>query len=226
MATDLTDWSPEILPDIPSAPVPAIKIAIRRAAIDFCRKTLLWTYDLERIDVVATEQSYALTVPADQYGRIISVDSVKYKQDGKDDDQFAFIDPISENQKDLEDPSGAWRYTTGPMPSEFWVDIVDKNLHLLPIPTEDSDEGLLIKVNLKPTNTCDTVPDFLYDDYVQEIGYGALADLFGRKAMDWYDPNQAKDYFLKFITACNNTKTKKITGATKRPLRVKMREWV
>lgn len=222
MATNLTDWSPELLPSIPLLPIQGIKLAVRNAAIDFCKETLLWTYTLDRIDVVEDTQDYTLTIPAAQYGRVISLDDVKYKQDGQDDDQFVSLDIISEEQEDLY-RSGNWKFSTGPTPSECWMDNVDKTLHLLPIPDTDSDEGLLVRVNLKPIATADTVPDFIYDDYRNVITEGALFYLFMRRNMPWYDPIQGKECEIKFREKCADAKLRKITGPTKKSMMAQMR---
>lgn len=224
MATDLTEFSPEILPSIPVAPVPTIRLAVLGAAIEFCEQTLLWTYALARINVAAEIQDYTLTIPAEQYGRIISIDDVKFKENGADDDQFRSLDVISENQEDLHN-YGSWKYAEGESPSKYWADIQNKQIHLLPIPQTASAEGLLVRVNLKPVLNATTVPDFLYNDYRETIGYGALGRLFQLKTMPWFDFGAARFYKDMFRDLCNNTKLAKITGATKRPLQIKLRRF-
>lgn len=222
MATDLTDWSPDILPDIPTVPIVAIISAVRDAAVEFCEKTHLWKVDLTRISVVADTQDYTLTPPASS--ALVIVDNVKYKQNGQDDDQFVTLDPISKEQQNLFQ-SGNWIFATAPTPSQYWVDNVDKDLHLIPIPEDASTSGLLVHVVLKPSATCTTVPDFLYDDHRKAIASGALSNLYAKKGMSWYDPKEAQVYGAMFANDCNNAAIKRITGATKRPLRVQFRSW-
>ena len=228
MATDLTEWSPDILAHAKRATANVIKQSVRDAAIAFCEKTWLWTVDLTVMSVVADQQDYTLADPSD--AKIIVVDNVKYKEDGQDDDQFRNLEPISENQMDLND-SGSWPYRESSAPSGFWADVVEKELHLYPIPTEASTDGLLVRVVARPSDACTSVSDFLYEEHRKAIAKGALADLFSQEVMDWSDLtdpvsfnhllNKANFYEKKFESACNNVKIKKITGATKRPLRVK-----
>lgn len=226
MATNLTDWSPDIMPDIPILPIPALKKAIRDAAIDFCKRTLLWLYTLDRIDVVANTQVFDLDIPAGECGEIISIDDVKYKEDGADDDHFKTLDPISENQMDLHN-SGSWKFITSTAPTHYFGDNNDKtHFALYPIPTEDSDEGLYVRVNLKPTVSCETLPDFLYTEHRDTIAFGALASLFMKRSMPWFDAQQAGINNVFFRAGCAEGKTSKIIGPTKRPMRVKMREFV
>ena len=118
MATALSAWEPEILPDITNVPRPALENAVRNACIEFCERTHLWTEDLDRITVAADTREYALTEPSG--ATIILVDDVKYKQDGLDDDQFVTLDPVSENQKNRKD-SGSWKYRESTSPSGYYA---------------------------------------------------------------------------------------------------------
>lgn len=229
MATNLTAWSPEIKSDIIGVPIQAIKLAVRNACIEFCERTLLWTYELTPISIVALTQDYTLSIPVALYAEIICTDFVKYKADGADDDQYVDLPPLSENQSDLGGDVGssdAWKYETASAPTRHWMDIIDKQVHLWPIPTVASTSGLLVKTCLKPNDTTDTVPDFLRRDYRKTIQKGALGYLFERKATPWYDMNEAMKNNNEFISLCNNSMRKKIQGATKRQTSVQMREFI
>ena len=232
MATNLTEWNHDIRPFAKRIDPSIIKKAVRDAAIAFCEKTWLWTVNLTRISVVADQQDYALTDPSD--AEIIVVDNLKYKENGQDDDQFRNLDPISENQMDLSG-SGSWPFAESSSPTGFWVDVVDKILHLYSKPTEASTDGLLVRVVVRPSDGCTSVPDFLYEEHRKTITQGALADLFSQLLIDWPDPedivgfqyllNKANFYENRVEGACNEAKTKKIVGLTKMPLRVKFQSF-
>jgi len=219
---NLTEWVPELISDIPEVTLPALLYDVRNACIIFCEKTLLWKEDLDRITVVADQSNYTLTAPDNSV--IISIDDVKYKQDGEDDDQFTTLTPASENQMDLHS-AGSWKYRESSTPSKYWVD-KDRVLYLLDIPTEASEEGLLVRVNLKPTRSCTTVEEFLYNDHFDAIAHGAKALLFSRKALPWYDPKLALEHETRFQELIDNAKGIKTDGYTKRPRRVKMRDFL
>jgi len=227
MATDIIDWAPEILPWITGVPMPAIELAVRNAAIDFCKNTLLWTTTLDRITVEEDTADYTLELDTDLYAEIIGTDNVKYKQDGQDDDQFINLFPMSEVQMDMDTyVSGSWKFWTSPTPTHHWMDITTKTLHLYRIPEDESTEGLLVMLNIKPNDTTTTLPDFLMRDWRQVIGFGALGDLFQRKATPWYDKSAGVDYETKFNNKCNEALNLKVSGATKRPMGVRMRNFV
>ena len=225
MATLLTAWTPEILTQVVGVPAPGIKFAVRNAAIKFCEETLLWTTTLDRISIVAGTGSYALTMPVSQDGEIINIDNVKFKEDGQDDDQFRRLDPISETQQDLID-SGSWSFLSGPNPNNYYSDFLNKQLNFYQIPTVASASGVLVKVNVRPEIDCDDLPDFLYQDYREKIKHGALEFLFGSKAMAWYDIEKSMYHGAMFKDACADGKQDRISGPTKRPMSVRMRNWL
>lgn len=225
MSKALTLWYPEINPDIPNVPIPALEESVRAAAIRFCEKTHLWAVDLDRIDVVADQSEYTLTVDADLYAELVEVQNVKFKIDAADDDQFVTVDPVSEVQADIN-RSGGWRSYTATSPYQYYIDPVTKTtLNLLPVPEEDSTEGLLVKVVIKPLRSATVLPDFLYNDYREIIGFGAKSSLFRRKGMPWYDPRESVANERDFLNGCNNGKWRKVKGAaaTGAPGQVKMR---
>lgn len=229
MAENMTNWAHFIHPQIAGCPVPALIDSVRDAAIQFCNETYLWTYTFPRINVVADQNDYTLTDPGGELGEIIVIDDAKYKQEGFDDDQFKRLDPMSENQADL-DPDrfpGSWQFTTGTVPDAYYLKDEDPNtLYLWRIPTEASTGGLLVRVNLRPTRTAVTLPDFMWNKYAQHISEGALADLFTMKNMPWYDPLEAERRGVAWSAAKSDAKFFKYSGATKRPLRVRMRRGI
>ena len=224
MSVELTEWGNEIWPHIMGLPSPALKTAVRHAAIDFCKQTLLWEYTLDRIDVEADESDYTLTIPTAQYALLSGLVKVKYKEDGADDDQFTRLTITSETELEAQ-YSGPWQFYEATVPSKVWMDNVNKQLHLVPIPTEDSSEGLLVKVSLKPSDTSLVVPDFLYNGYKDEIANGTLAYLLSLKNTPWYDQGLSMEFKNSFKYGCDNASMKRVTGPTNRPMQVRMRRF-
>jgi len=228
MSVAMTTWKAEVYPHLVGVPTPGLVNAVRNASREFCKETQLWTYELARISILANDNDYTITIPADQYGELVVIDNVKYKVDGADDDQFKNLDPISENQMDVDDEqSDAWKYQTGSSPTKFWMEPDDDaTLYLHPIPTVASASGLLVRVFLKPTKTATVVPDFIYYKHEPAITQGALAELFAMKAMPWYDPNLANAWGASFRSSIANARNTKASGLTNRPLTVRMRSFV
>ena len=230
MATSLKSWETKILPKIPNVPIPAMYDALRNACRTFCEKTHLWVYTLPYIDVAALTADYTLHIPDGSVGdggidlnaELIGIpdDGVRYRENGEDTDTFQHLTLTSETDMDVV--SAIWKYETADVPSKFWMDNVDKKLHLYPIPEDLSTDGLEVHVILEPDKTCTTVPDFLYRDYVDEITWGALAELFGAVSTPWYDEALTDKYEERFKSGYNNAKTKKFTGPTNKPITLKL----
>lgn len=223
MATEnISSWAGDILPKVPGVPWPGFIAAVRDAAIEFCRKTIIHSVWLDRISIVASTAEYSLTLPSgNTHLRIWDVDQVFYKENGADDDTFTPLDP--ESEQELERSLGsAWRFDTAPQPSKFIIPEYNPyTIRFKPIPTVASASGVLIRVNVVPLETATALQDWLYYRHKEAITAGALAELFGHKAAPYYDPNEAQRWRVVANNAIDNMLTRKITGATKRPLKVR-----
>lgn len=220
---NLTDWIPNITKHIPNIPAPDINNAVRDACRKFCVETWIWKNTLALINVVASTSAYDLTIPAALYAELVAVpnDGVRYKQNGEATTQFSPLTCTSEDELDAE--SGNWRYETSPQPTRFYVDNIDKKVNLVYTPEDASASGLEVSVILKPSKTALTVPDFLHDDYEDVIEAGALEDLLNRKNRSFYDPQEAGRHGSRFRAGYNEAKMKRFTGATNKPMSIKMR---
>lgn len=228
MTVALTNWDRLILPSVPFAPDVAVQAAVLDAAIDFCEGTLIWKEWLNRISVVASDRDYALALPValETYADIEKVYQVFYKENGADDDQFAPLDPTSEDEMDATMGDG-WFFHTSTRPSKYFISASDpKTLNLYAIPTVASVSGLLVRVYCKPLSTATLLPDFLWADHKHAIKHGALAALFGAKGMPWYDPKEEAKHYGLFQNEKDNALFVATVGPVKKEMRVKMRDWI
>lgn len=223
MAVNLSNWYQGALQHIPNLPANALIDAVREAGRKFCVETWLWKYTLPLINVVANTSAYTLTIPGTLYAELEAVpdDGVRYKKSGATTDEFGNLYCTSEDE--LDGQFRNWRYQTHPYPSKFYVDNLDSQLHLVPIPENASVLGLEVTCILKPDKTCTTFPNFLYTKYEDVILEGALERLFNRSGSSWYDPEMAAKHGLEFRKGYNEAKMKRFTGATNKPMSLKMR---
>lgn len=215
----ISNWATDILPKVPGVPWPGFINAVRDAAEEFCKQTLLHSVWLDRISVVASTPEYALALPTAPalYLRLWNVDQVFFKENGADDDQFAPLTPASEQELERVYQT-SWRFATGPNPVEYIIAEYNPNyIRFRPIPTLASASGVLIRVNVIPLETATTLEDWLYHRWAGEIAAGALADLYSHKAAPYYDPQASEMWTTTFRDGIANAKLKKISGKTKRP---------
>ena len=221
MATTLTSWHEDIVHSVPGCPNFVITKALRETAIDFCEDTLLWYTDLDRITMVDGTNSYALSVAAGLQGQIAVIQSVKFKTNGTADSTFTEIPPTTLLEMAATKVAN-WEFETADAPTYYYLD-VDDNLILYPIPSAGSTSGLLLKVNLRPTETATSVADFLFTRHRRLIMQGAKAKLLSMVGVPWTDDAKAAENMQQYEIAKGMEKDERYTGYFNRNLQVGMK---
>lgn len=221
---NVSTWRTEVAYHIKGPDSTLVDWAVVEALRDFCYHTGLWRYKLDRIDVVADEAEYAFTaVTTDGANVLDSIVWAKYKQDGLDDDQFSDLHLYEFDAEELR-RRGAWEFEESTTPSGIMV-TNEKEFRLYPIPTEDSDEGLYIKVQVKPAVGATKVPSFLYNDYHKGITHGAVSILQNMTNKAWSQKDHAKDNWNQYRAVRENAKSDRQHGRSARSLVVRPRFW-
>lgn len=176
-----------------------------------------------------TDLSGAGVLLAAQSAQIVAIESVKYKMEASDgteldDDQFSFLKPITKESWDRRH-TGNWIYRESSGPSGFYID-ANRVLYLYPIPTENSVKGLQITAYLEPIRAAISVPDFLYENFYNQILDGAFAYLFRMRGQAWEDVPLSQHHRIKFLQQLNDSKHTKWKGRTTRSLGVTARRFV
>ena len=230
MTVQLSEFYPYLAPSFPGAPTPALNMAIIQAAQEFCEETNIWLQLLDPIDIVSLQYEYSLSVPSgmEAYADLIGVESVKYKQDGEDEDQFVSLKPLSEIQVDREARDGAvsagWKYEEEPAPGYYYIDPATPGiLSLYPTPDTASAEGLLVRAILTPLDTATVLPDFLKQKWQRAIVYGAKEFLYSITSQPWADPNLEMRAKIDFSNEKVRAKYHAITGEVTMNTMVRMR---
>lgn len=158
-----------VTPTVPSAPPEEVQQAIRDAAVEFCRRTNVWTeqlpdlvtdagietYDMDRPDDSDVYKLLRVSVAAIPWGLKTYAEGLAARQDQSlQQGDSAFVDPKS-------------------------------RLHLAPAPITS---GLTISSDavLVPTKTATTLPGLL-EQYAEDVAFGALMRMLRAKGTDWFD---------------------------------------
>lgn len=173
-----TDFLVFIEPHCEGVPQPLAVHCLREAAREFCRETHIWTRDDAGNDVQAGEAEYRWA-PAGDYV-VCGVDLAKLS--GSD------IWPVSEI--DLDECMPDWRTAEAENPRWF-LRPEDGTIRLVPLPTKDHPGGLFVKLALKPSRTAAQCPDFLLEEWGEEIAAGARQRLRLLPGKAWTDPAMA-----------------------------------
>ena len=220
----IATWQTEVAYHVKGPDSDLVDWAVVEALRDFCYHTGLWRYTLTPIDIVADEAEYSFVdIDTDGVNVLDSIIWAKYKQDGQDDDQFVDLELMEFDNEELN-RRGAWEFEESTTPFGIMVNQV-KDFRLYPIPTEESEGGLYIKVQVKPATTATKVPSFFYDDYHKGITHGAVSILQNMTNKAWTSKEHAKDNWNQYTKVRENAKADRQHGRGARVLRVKPRFW-
>lgn len=178
----LSDLLPLIGQHCPNAPTASMEFWARRAAREFCQRTLAHQATLASFDSVAGTDEYTLSCGTDlQPSKLLSV-----RFAGR---ALSLITPAElDAMPDLDETDGT--------PEAAYLSGTDK-LTLYPSPAAVS--AVAVRLALEPTVTAATIPDDLFKQYGQDIACGAVKYL--ALAPDGRDPALASAMATMFEQA-------------------------
>jgi hypothetical protein len=203
---------------------------ILRTLRNFCRETWIWREVLPKISVVEDTDAYTLTPGTDNSDvtpEVYMVDWVKYKEDGLDDDQFAFLSPWNIETEEVPTSTGinaGFVESSADAPEVFYID-PDDSLIIKPIPNENAagTENMQVKCMLMPSLTCTTAPTWIFRDFLETIAKGTASRITRQASKKWYDPNISDMYLHDYRRKRNNeARTQRWGGKNRTQLHVRV----
>jgi hypothetical protein len=213
VATNLTEISRRVAPDVMGCPNVLVDEAVLRTLVKFCEETQILEKAFEH-DVLATD-----VVAADNDS--VSVNLATYLTDGRPILLTEFrIDGVAwdaqeikllNDQDDLDEIaiSGTKFFT--------WPDTT----HIKFYGIEAEAQRFYIKQIFVPLDTATTVDDDIYYRYRDAIAAGARALLMFMPKKDWTDPVMATRYLADYNDGVAGAKIKQSHGMTRRSQSVK-----
>lgn len=146
---------------------------MRRAAIEFCRKTGVWSAVLAEVDLDSSDFPYSPTPDTDAaIHKIVSVIM---------DGESPGLEEVSVRAMDID--FNDWRTETG-VPANF-INTPKGTATVIPLP--DAARGFVFTVIYEPAADATTLPDALVNDWLDEIVSGASAKLSALPKKPWTD---------------------------------------
>jgi hypothetical protein len=203
------DFFDFVLPMLPGVPQDLATLHIRSAAIDFLAETGVYQETLPPIDVVYGEPEFTLEAP----------------------DGFAMVRVMQmycsgkEMNPDYEDrlASLGWDWRDQEGTPAAYIQYSSERVRLVPIPDRNIDNGISVKVALKPSRLGTGIPDYVFEDYVEIIAAGAISSLAAIPAKPWTSADVETKYGAKFSKGKRDTKIEVNKSFTRASLRVKLR---
>lgn len=169
MSITLESFLPYVIPHVIGCPEPLAIQALRRACIEFCRRTDIVQRIQAPMDATVDTQEYAVTIPADMdMCRVLGVAWNQY-----------WLVPVPPEQAksgpllrgaDL----GTAEALTGP-PKFYHLKTPDAtSVCVYPLPDSTYAASLLIQASFRPTLSALSVDDSLFDDWLDGVAAGAI----------------------------------------------------
>lgn len=200
----LDEFYIEVRPEVPGCPIAVMNRALVNASIEFCDRTLTWRTEIDTQGANDGTSDYDLEVPA--CGRVAAVLYV-----GHDD-----VRVLPGNERNLDDGVDGWRLSTSEADVATYYYLPDrKTLRLSLTPASDLSGGLDIFCAFKPVAAATKLPDVLYDDHLEAIGWGAKARLMLMAGTPWANPSLAGIYSNSFQTAIIKERAERFNDYTR-----------
>lgn len=194
----LAAFIPYVAPEVPGCPEPLMEDAIRRACIEFCRRSEILREALSVSTV--TEQDYVTLAPVG--GDVARVYDV-------------MIDDVPLDRTRRADyPNDG---DTGE-PDFYYVEGLDV-LRLYPVP--DAVYTLDVNVVVMPGSAATEVDDILLSQHRYTIAAGARAALLSMANQPWSNPAEGEKNATLFMRQTDKARTRTAKGGTNAPLRTR-----
>lgn len=202
-----------VRPSVPGCPISLTDAAIKAAAQEFCRKTLIWTEEVICGDLVAGMRTYKFNGHDQPYSivmpRTVIVREKQYKNNDPTQEVVSIRDHILKptNIQDLELYTPQWRRLQAEYPTRYWMK--DPNTFIfVEVPTKDKYEALKVFCAVQPSTTSDGVPEHIFDNWGEVIAAGALKRLLAMKGRVWADSSLVQYYHNIFYAGISQAKSK------------------
>jgi hypothetical protein len=194
-------WFDKVVSGAQLAPNVMIRRDIVEICRDICARTMLWTSELNPIDVVADQAEYSLPIAG---ADICGVDRAEFNG--------VNINPTSETALD-EDTREVeeWRPRTIAIPERYFVN-EKYEIRLVYIPDAALSAGLAVWAYLMPVPEATEVPLFLYNEFKDLVTLGTLGKLKMRPDMPWSDLQAGAGFMDVYEAKMPMAKQKKFTG--------------
>lgn len=192
----------EVLPYVHDCPTPVAINAIRNACIEFCEQTELLLHEHNPITVVPNVGNYELDLPT--YTTAVRIYDGWYQD-------WPLEPKGADELKDMFKLD--WRSLEGrPV---YYTQLIQEEVILVPKPTESVQEALKLIVVISPTRASTQCDSMLFENYAEDIGFGARARLQETPGQPYSDLVNAKKLREMFNYSIGKARIERARGLTR-----------
>lgn len=209
----LGDWENIISAHINGAPLPVMMDAVRDAAIQFCRDTRIDRRLVTLLDYETTRPD--LELPDGVDGEFPGTVMQLWTSEGR-------MDELSRQDISELYPDGWGRLTVPSMKQvKGWISLRPGSVRIVPALSVDLTGEIDVEIAYQPKRNATHLPQFLYEMYAYEIGWGALAILHAHNQASYADPAQIGVNDRRFREAITDLADKGDAGFGRRERSIK-----
>ncbi|MGH8910019.1 MAG: hypothetical protein ACRD0K_26875 [Egibacteraceae bacterium] len=220
MATAWSAFFPNIVPELPGAPLPLIEHHIREAVREFCESTLFWRETFVQ-SLIADAHTYFL-VPDVVLTGDPPVAAIPYLVQRINRVNVLNVEPPLDamNETALDAFDLHWRTKSGE--AFAYLQPAPNQIRIVYTPTVDVAEALSVEMAVKPLpNAPELFNDDILDHHLDDIAAGVKAAMMLSPRKTYSDPAMGKMYSEKFKAACGAAATRRARDYTRLPMRVR-----
>ncbi len=180
-------WSafyPDLLPELPGAPLPMVDHWLRNAAIEFCERSKAYVVDLVAMNAVASQMSYTL-VPLNDT-EIVELKTILFSGKKLDPKGHSF----------LENQYPDWTAEVGT--PEYHKQQASDVVMLVPAPSAAATDAIKIKAVARPAMASAGVADWLFQSFRQALVAGCKAKMMAMVEKPWSNQDRVEYYLGAF----------------------------
>jgi hypothetical protein len=204
---DYANLFTEIIPYAPGAPSAAVIDCIRSAAIEFCRRSLIWQVISDPDFLSATDDAFEIDAP-DQ-GELQMVMDVWV-------DNY-LVQPQPPDTMYRVGTSTPWPEATG-TPKSYILE--EGAIRFVPVP--DANKPIVTRCAFRPTLDSTSIEDSLYNEYWPALRAGALAYLYEMPGQTWSNAQLMLMNEARFKQGIGDAKIAANRGRTRSQVRIEL----
>lgn len=208
----ITDMTPNVLADMPACPRALAVKALRDTAIDFCKRTKVWSEIQDPFDLEDGQADYDIDAPTD--ARVIDIVLVKAGA--------VTVHPRTISQLEAEMPD--WPSALGSTPRFFNSAIDFGSIRVFPTPVQPAVQ-LVVRAVYVPKRLANTLPDSLVEAYGEALEEGAQARLFASVGKPWLNAQASTFHQTRYDQLCGAAEADQLHDRVSGSITVKARRF-
>lgn len=203
----LDTFLPQILVEVPECPEPVAINAIRSAIIELCDTALVWREDVEPFTLTPGQAVYDIDTPPQ--ARVSTI-----------------IDIVTDDTRKLMAVDREWLFRFDPLWAQregsvnWYLQPDPETIQFVRVPYEE--ETIFMHCAYSPTRAGNSVPGYIFEQYLDAVRYGAWQRLMAQPSKPWTNLKVAGDYARWFSAAVSKyrievTKGRVRTNSTVQP---------